>query len=176
MLKRLALAVVFASLMPALATAHGPTRQKVVSKIEINAPVEKVWALIGDFQNMNWHPAVDKTEGTGGNEAKAVRRVSLKKGGTTEDSLIKYSGEERTYAYEVTSVDVKVLPVTNFSSTISVQGTAEKTIVEWKSAFYRGYVNNDPPPELTDEAAVKAITELITVGLAGIKVKLEAGG
>ncbi len=50
MLKRVALAVVFASLMPALALAHGPTRQKVVSKIEINAPVEKVWALIGEFQ------------------------------------------------------------------------------------------------------------------------------
>ncbi len=60
---------------------------------------------------MNWHPAIEKTEGTGGNEAKAMRRVTLKSGGTTEDKLMKYSGEESTYAYEVTNVDVNVLPV-----------------------------------------------------------------
>jgi hypothetical protein len=71
---------------------------------------------------------------------------------------------------------VKVVPVTNYSATISVKGTGEKSTVEWRSAFYRGYVNNDPPPELSDEAAVKAITGVFKSGLEALKKKLEGGG
>ena len=176
MLKRLALAVALLGLMPALASAHGPSRQKVVSSIEINAPLEKVWAVIGKFQDMSWHPAFEKTEGTGDNAPGATRKLTLKGGATIEEKLIKHSDEEKSYAYEITNVDVKVVPVSNYSSTIGAKGTAEKTIVEWKGAFYRGYVNNDPPPELSDEAAVKAITGVYQDGLAALKKKLEAGG
>ena len=41
--------------------------------------------------------------------------------------------------------------------------------VTWKGAFYRGYMNNDPPPELNDEAAVKAVTGLYRAGLENLK-------
>jgi hypothetical protein len=47
---------------PTLAMAHGPSRQKLIESVEINAPAEKVWAKIGNFQDMSWHPAVEKTE------------------------------------------------------------------------------------------------------------------
>lgn len=175
MFKRLALAIALLTVVPAVASAHGPSRQKVVSTIEINAPVDKVWAVIGNFQDMSWHPAFAKTEGTGGSEAGATRKLTLASGGTIEEKLIKHSDEDRSLAYEITAVDVKVVPVSNYSSTISARGTAEKTIVEWKGAFYRGYVNNDPPPELSDEAAVKAITGVYQSGLAALKKKLEGG-
>lgn len=175
MLKRLALVTALLALAPATVWAHGPTRQKVVSKIEINAPVDKVWAVIGNFQDMGWHPAFVKTEGTGGNNAGATRKLTLADGGTIEEKLIKHSNEDRAMAYEITNVDVKVVPVTNYSSQISVSGTAEKSVVEWKGAFYRGYVNNDPPPELSDEAAVKAITGVYQAGLAALKTRIEGG-
>lgn len=55
-------------------------------------------------------------------------------------------------------------------------GDASKSTVEWKGAFYRGYVNNDPPPELSDEAAVKAVTGVYKDGLAALKKKIEGGG
>ena len=45
----------------------------------------------------------------------------------------------------------------------------DKTIVTWKGAFYRGYRNNDPPAELSDEAAVAAVTGLYQAGLAHLK-------
>lgn len=157
------------------ANAHGPSRQKVVSKIEINAPVEKVWAVVGNFQDMSWHPAISKTEGTGGSSDGATRKLTLKSGGVISEKLSKYDTETRSLAYEITDVDVKVLPVTNYSAQISVNGTAEKSIVEWRSAFYRGFVNNDPPPELSDEAAVKAINDLFQSGLISLKKKLEGG-
>jgi hypothetical protein len=47
--------------------------------------------------------------------------------------------------------------------------------VEWKGAFYRGYMNNDPPPELSDEAAQKAVAAFQKEGLDALKTKLEGG-
>ena len=176
MFQRMALAILLLGLAPTLSVAHGPTRQKVTDTIEINAPAEKVWAVIGNFQDMSWHPAFTKTEGTGGNEQGATRKLTLASGATIDEKLNKFDAAGKTYSYEITAVDVKVVPVTNYSSTISVSGTGDKSTVEWKGAFYRGYVNNDPPPELSDEAAVKAITGVYKDGLAALKKKVEAGG
>ena len=59
-----------------------------------------------------------------------------------------------------------MLPVTNYSSHLTVipkdDGTAT---VEWRGAFYRGYPNNDPPEDLNDEAAIKAVTGVYQAGL-----------
>ncbi len=175
MVKRLIALALLVAFAPSAANAHGPSRQKVVSKIEINAPVDKVWEVIGNFQDMSWHPAFAKTEGEGGNEDGAKRTLTTKDGGKIFEKIIKRDNEARALSYEITEVDVKVVPVTNYASTISVVGTAEKSIVEWRSAFYRGFVNNDPPPELSDEAAVKAISGVYESGLGALKAKLEGG-
>ena len=174
MFRLVASLLVLMTALPGLAAAHGPSRQKVTSSIEINAPVDKVWAVVGNFQDMSWHPAVKKTEGTGGNDVGATRVLSLEAGPINE-KLTKYNAEGRSLGYVITEVDVKVLPVTNYSANITVSGTAEKSIVEWRAAFYRGFVNNDPPPELSDEAAVEAITGVFKTGLDNLKKKLEGG-
>lgn len=158
------------------ASAHGPTRQKVTETIEINAPADKVWAAISNFQDWKWHPLVGKTEGTGGNDKGATRTLTLKSGGTIKETLTKYDASAKTYAYEISEVDVKVLPVSNYSSNITVKDAGGKSTVEWRGAFYRGYVNNDPPPELNDEAAIKAVTGVYKSGLEALKKQLEAGG
>lgn len=157
------------------ALAHGPTRQKVTETIEIDAPAEKVWGIIGNFQDMSWLPPVEKTEGTDGNTPeKATRKLTLKGGATVEESLEKYDAGGMNYAYRITTVDVKVLPVNNYSSRIAVTADGSKSKVEWRGAFYRGYMNNDPPPELSDEAAIKAVSGLYQAGLAAVKQKAEA--
>lgn len=78
------------------AQAHGPTRQKVSETIEINAPADKVWAAVGNFQDASWIPVVEKTEGKGGNEAKATRVLTLKGGATVEEELGKYDAEKKS--------------------------------------------------------------------------------
>ena len=79
--------------------------------------------------------------------------------------------------YEITDVDVKVLPVKNYSSILKVEDEGDgKSKVTWRGAFYRGYMNNNPPPELSDEAAVKAVTGVYRGGLDELKKKLEAAG
>ena len=41
--------------------------------------------------------------------------------------------------------------------------------VQWKGAFYRSFPGQQPPPELTDEACIKAVTNLYKTGLENIK-------
>lgn len=164
------------ALFPASVSAHGPTRQKVTETVEINAPPEKVWEVIGNFQDMSWHPAVAKLEGAGGNEPNATRTLTLQSGGTIDEKLIQYDPAKRLYKYEISNVDVKVLPVNNYSSWLSVKDDGGKSKVEWKGAFYRGFMNNDPPPELSDEAARTAVTGVYRSGLDALKKKIEAGG
>jgi polyketide cyclase/dehydrase/lipid transport protein len=156
--------------------AHGPTRQKVRESIEINAPPAKVWAVIGNFQDMNWLAPVSKTEGEKGNEIGATRRLTLSTGAAVDEELYKYEPDMMSYSYRITTVDVKVLPVTNYSSTLTVSPAPDgKAKLEWAGAFYRGYPNNDPPPELSDEAAVKAVSGLYRTGLEALKKKIESG-
>ena len=165
-------AAVFAALP---ASAHGPSRQKVVETIAINAAPEKVWAVIGDFQDMSWHPAVASSEGQGGNAPDAAsRKLTLQGGGVLEEMLVKYSAEDRLYGYRIDKPDVKVLPVNNYSSQISVVAEGGGSKVEWRGAFYRGYLNNDPPAELNDEAAVAAVSGVYRAGLEALKKRLEA--
>lgn len=162
--------------VPLAALAHGPTRQKTVVTIEINAAPEKVWAVIGNFQDMSWHPAIQKTEGKGGNGEGATRVLTLGPGAVIAEEINKYDAAKMMYSYKITDVDVKVLPVTNYSSTITVSAAdGGKSSVEWKGAFYRGFPNNDPPPELSDEAAVAAMTGVYQAGLDALKKKVETG-
>jgi hypothetical protein len=172
-----ALAITAALAIVTTASAHGPTRRKLQQQVEINAEPAKVWAAIGNFQDMSWLGLVAKTEGEKGNDIGATRRLTLKNGATVDEELYKYDAEKMSYSYRITAVDVKVLPVTNYSSTITVSpGTDGKgSVVEWAGAFYRGYPNNDPPPELNDEAAIAAVTGLYRDGLDGLKKKLEGG-
>jgi hypothetical protein len=61
-----------------------------------------------------------------------------------------------------------------YSSTIAVTPAAGGgSTVEWRGAFYLGYPNNDPPPDLNDEAAMKAVSAVYRGGLDALKAKLE---
>jgi len=159
------------------AQAHGPTRKKIEETVEVNAAPDKVWAVIGNFQDMSWLPPVAKTEGKGGNEIKATRVLTLKDGATVDEELYKYSAEKMSYSYRITKVDVKTLPVNDYSSTLKVEDAGNgKSKIVWDGAFYRGYMNNDPPPELNDEASQKAVRGLYRTGLDALKAKFEKSG
>ena len=48
-MKYLKLCLLNMLLIPVLVMAHGPSRQKVVQEIEINASADKVWKIIENF-------------------------------------------------------------------------------------------------------------------------------
>jgi uncharacterized protein YndB with AHSA1/START domain len=154
------------------ACAHGPTRQKVTEQVSINAPANKVWALIGDFSALkNWHPAVAESPADNGNAEGSVRQLKLKGGGQLTETLEAHDASKMRYSYR--AKDGGALPVTNYTSTITVKADGGKSVVEWRGAFYRGHPNNDPPPEQNDEAAVRAVTGVYQAGLAQIKTLAE---
>lgn len=169
-------AAVALAALPSLALGHGPSRLKVTESIEIAAPADKVWARLAKFDDASWIPAVAKTVGTGGNAVGATRVLTLKGDGapTVEEELTRFDADSKTLGYKITKVDPKVLPVSNYASTIKVTGDGSKSTVEWKAGFYRGYPNNDPPPELNDDASEAAVKGLYTTTLAELKKSLEA--
>lgn len=172
--RRLALAagaLVLAALAQS-AAAHGPTRQKVAETVTIDAPAAKVWALMGDFAALAaWHPAVAASPADKGNQVGSVRQLRLKNGGELVETLEAYDAAQMRYSYRAKNGGA--LPVTNYTSTIRVTADGSKSQVEWRGAFYRGFPNNDPPPDQNDEAAVRAVTGVYQSGLAALKALAE---
>jgi hypothetical protein len=143
---------------------------------KISAPPQVVWEVVKDFNDMSWHPAVAKTEGNGGNNIGATRVLTLGNGGQIHEKLEKYDDEKHAFFYRISSVDVKVLPVTNYSSWFSIKADQNGgSLVTWKGAFYRGFPNNEPPPELSDQAAKDAVKGVYESGLTNLKKIAEQG-
>ncbi|MCV3274199.1 SRPBCC family protein [Roseobacter sinensis] len=180
MKKRVFLAAcVAAAIVPGLASAHGPTRQKITVTTDVAADPAEVWAVIGNFQDMSWHPAVHETTGENGNEIDATRVLTLgaADGPTISEILYKFSAEKMSYSYRITDVKVEVLPVTNYSSHLTVMPRdGGGSVIEWRGAFYRGYPNNDPPEELNDQAAIAAVSGVYQAGLDALTERFGAPG
>jgi Polyketide cyclase / dehydrase and lipid transport len=167
-------AVTVLATLPGAALAHGPTRQKVTETITINAAPDAVWAKVKDFGAMNtWHPAVEASTAADGNKVGSRRTLTLKGGGKVVEELETYSEADKSFSYRMK--ESGPIPVTNYSSTFTVKpGSAAGTaLVEWRGAFYRGFPNNDPPPDKNDDAAVAAVTGIYKTGLGNLKAVME---
>ena len=152
--------------------SHGPTRQKIKESVTINAKPEEVWNVIKDFGKINaWHPSISKVESDGKNR---TIYYSPRNNTPIKQKLENYNAEKMMYKTSITEVDINSFPVSTYTANISVKGNDDGTsTVLWKGAFYRAYVNNDPPPELNEAAAINVVTEFFQVGLNNLKNKLE---
>lgn len=165
------LSLAWAVALAGTAHAHGPVRLKLELSEKLNATPDEVWAVVGRFDDMSWHPAVARTEMTTPDAAtpdKSTRVLHLKAEAgdpTITEQLMKLEPEKRCYKYSITAVDVKVVPVTNYASTLCVNDDGGKARVDWKGGFYRGFPNNNPPAELNDDAATKAVGGIYQAGL-----------
>lgn len=146
---------------------------RLKESIEINAPIEKVWAKVGNFGDMSWHPAVAKTEITSGkaDEVGATRVNTLDGGGLVNETLTGYDAEGTTLKFEITE---SVLPVRDFGATIKVKSSGDgKTTITWSAMFKRKDPANPGAKGQDDEAAKAAVTGVIQSGLANVKKLLE---
>lgn len=171
-----AIALALVATVSQAADAHGPTRQKVEESIVINAPAAKVWALVGDFNGLDkWVPPVEASSSTNANTVGSVRTLSITGGEKLHEVLESYDAAGMKLGYRMREPNTKVLPVNNYSSHIHVaaQG-ANASKVTWQGAFYRGFMNNNPPADMNDDAAVKAVTGLYKASLEKLKKVAEA--
>jgi len=173
--RRAALRLLVAAALPAPAVlAHGAAPQKAFEAIEIAAAPEKVWAVVGDFQDAGWLAGVVKVEGGEGNTPdRAWRRLSFSNGGTIDERLVQYDAAEMSLRYMIEHGDFDVLPVGNLSATLKVTAADGGARVEWKARFYRAFPGGNPPEQYTDEKAVAAVSAYFKAGLAALKAKVE---
>jgi len=186
MKKFLQLIVAALIVLPMLASAHGPSRQQVKETITINASPEKVWAVIKDFGGLqNWHPAVTSSE----LKSDTTRVLTLASEGnpTITEELMKSDDEKMLLVYKITDMSVVktitfnskdtpyfTLPVATYKSWITVKAVDGGSEVQWKSKFYRSFMDNPPVPEgQSDKDAVNSIKGVITAGLENLKVIME---
>jgi mxaD protein len=186
MKKIMLMASVLLFFFTAVAGAHGPVRQKAEEQITINAPAEKVWALIKNYGDMSWHPDIFNTSSEGDNKKGATRVLTLKDGGTITEELKKYDEAKMSYAYKITEMStaktithagveekVPVLPVDNYSASIEVEAKGDTSVVNWTAGYYRAYTNNNPPAEMNEEAANAAVGTVLKTGLINLKTLAE---
>ncbi len=174
-------------LFSAVVVAHGPVRGKMTATVTVDASADQVWDVIGNYADMDWHPTITGVDADKGNKKGSVRVLTLKGGGKITEELKKHDDGKKSYKYKITDMStvgsiqhagqeeqIPVLPVENYSATLSVKSKGGKTVVSWVATYYRGYVNNNPPAELNEEAADKAVTTVLTDGLAAIAKKFDS--
>jgi len=171
------------ALLPAFAgppgiarAAHAASVLKAVEEMVIDAPPEKVWAVVSDFAHAEWLPGVLRVDSEGGNTPEqARRRLTMSDGGVVAESLTRWDAERMMIGVHRDVDDVKRLPAVNFTNIVTLRpAEGGRTSIQWKARFYRGYPNPNPPPELNDDVAIEAVTTLLRGNLAALKARLEA--
>ena len=129
---------------------------KVSVQSKVDAPVDKVWELIGHFNALpDWHPAVSRSELEDGGKQ---RRLELVGGGSIVERLDEHDHDARTYRYSIVSAP---LPVMNYQATIRVLEDKDgNAVVEWESEFQPMGAEND---------AVAAIQGIYEAGFENLK-------
>ena len=160
--------VVVILLFPGLIFAHGPTRQKVSESVTIEAEMSEAWALISNLQKIGkWH-SVYKSIEKKGEDPQPISMFSRESGVV---QILTVDSEKKLFKYRLKKPGE--LPVNNYSARLRLEeGESGSIKITYKGAFYRKFLNNDPPPEENDEAAIAAVTKMYKDTLKKFESKL----
>ena len=155
-------------LFPGFIFAHGPTRQKVSESVIINADLSEAWKLVSDLRDIGqWH-SVYKSIKKKGEDPQPLSMFSRESGVV---QILTLDSEKKLFKYRLKKPGG--LPVNNYSARLRLEkGESGKVKITYKGAFYRKYLNNDPPPEENDEAAIAAVTKMYKDTLKKFEKKL----
>jgi len=99
----------------------------VIRTKEYGTTPTDMWGRIGNFQAVEWHPAVASVAPL----AEGKRRdITLGDGGHILETLVGQGDMSYTY-----SIDESPLPVADYEATISVREEGTGSRVEWKASF-----------------------------------------
>jgi mxaD protein len=167
------LAVLAVTAAGSAAFADAPKTLKVVKTVNIQAPVDKVWKTLKDFDSLNkWHPGFARDEIVKGDNNKpgAVRKLTIKDGPSFTEELLAFDEPTHSYRYRIIE---SPLPLRDYVSHISVKPDPKGgSHVTWSGTFKRKSTSDTPPEAENDDAAVKLITGVYEGGLANLKKML----
>ena len=114
---------------------------------------------------MNWLPGVASSPADKGSKVGSVRIITLKAPGDPTVTETLTARKAHSYSYKIDKVDPKVLPVTGYTSTITVAKGEGGTTVTWHGDFTAAGTD--------DASAQKAVSGLYRSGLDNIKTLTE---
>jgi len=144
--------------------------------IRINAPPEKVWAVVGDFNGSSrWLPLVERSEIVIGNnnQVGAIRLITRRDGTKVTERLLDHDPQAMRMAY--TYIDGAVR-ASDYFPVLSVKDAGDGTsVVEWSAHFKRlAYSIDPPPPGQDDKSLTDFYSGLYKSGLESLKRVVES--
>jgi carbon monoxide dehydrogenase subunit G len=145
--------------------------------IQINAPPEAVWAVVGDFNGSpRWLPLVANSEIVVGknNRVGAIRLITRRDGTKVTERLLDHDSQAMRMAY--TYIDGAVR-ASDYFPVLSVKDAGNGTsVVEWSAHFKRlEYSIDPPPPGQDDKTMTDFYNRLYKSGLENLKRVIESG-
>jgi NADPH:quinone reductase len=111
---------------------------KVTRTAIIDAPIDRVWALIRDFNGHDhWHPAVAYSEienGEAPDQLGCVRNFQMQDGGRIREQLLSLSDREHSFTYCILDASV---PLKRYVATCTLKPVTDgnQTFWWWQSTF-----------------------------------------
>jgi hypothetical protein len=133
---------------------------KIYESALIEAPVEKVWAAVRDYNAIaQWHPGIkaSRLEGEG---VGCVRHITFDNGGQATERLLGLSDEERSVTYAFVDSPMAVSGYKATLRFLPITATGE-TFAEWIGTY------DDTNLARRRESAA-TLQEIFRSGLAGI--------
>ena len=146
--------------------------QKVVRSTVIDAPIERVWAVLRDFNSHDrWHDVVAESRIEGGerpDQVGCVRSFALRDGHRIREQLIALSDEEHTSTYCIVEATV---PLQRYVATVTLKPVTDgdRTFWHWESTFAT-------PPGMERELTQMVAEGVYEAGFANLRRYLDAGG
>lgn len=115
----------------------------------IDAPIEKVWARIRDFNGLpGWHPRMVESQiedGKAATDIGCVRNFKLVSGASVREKLIAFSDDDHLVTYSIVG---HPMPITNHTSTLKLDRVTDgdRTYAVWTATF-------DAPADKADDIA-----------------------
>jgi uncharacterized protein YndB with AHSA1/START domain len=112
--------------------------QKVTRSTIIDAPIERVWAVLRDFNSHDrWHAVVDDSRIEGGersDQVGCVRSFTLKDGNRIREQLLALSDSEHRSTYCIVEATV---PLSRYVATVTLRPVTDGdcTFWHWESTF-----------------------------------------
>jgi len=127
----------------------------------IDAPVEKVWDLIGDFGGIQRYSSGFKSVTCTGSGVGAVRTITLPNDAQIQERCELLDAARRTLDY---SIIAGALPLTGYLARIQLAEDGAGTRIEWSSSF--------EPKDISDAQGIAMVEGIYTGGIKGIKKAL----
>jgi NADPH2:quinone reductase len=146
--------------------------QHVVRSTVIDAPIERVWAVLRDFNSHDrWHDVVEQSRIEGderGDQVGCVRSFTLKDGNRIREQLLTLSDPEHRSTYCIVEATV---PLQRYVATLTLKPVTDgdRTFWHWESTFAT-------PPGHERELREMVARDVYEAGFANLRRYLERGG